>query len=389
MFNARITKLTKTLIIAVLLATSVLAGCIGPRGWPATQIAGNTLFVATMDGKLLALTPFHGTTKWEWQPQTGNTTGISELGNLSVGNITSGFLSCREAGTGQFRAGYVYGAPAVADGIVYIGYYSGTIYAIRAATGVEVWEHDIKSNIAGGLAVADDTVFVGSSNGNLSALDAGNGSLKWEFSAQNEVWTTPAVVDGVVYFGSLDHRLYALNASDGSEKWTFAAGGGIGATPLVIGGVVYVGSFDKKFYAVDANTGAQKWVFQGAGGWFWGEAVYDHGIIYAGSLDHNVYALDAGNGTPAWPQPFRANGVVKSSPAIVGGVLVVASEDGKIYGLEPNTGEKKWEFDRIKAKVLAPLCAAEGTVYINSQDNRLYALDGETGSEVWAIILHK
>jgi len=133
----------------------------------------------------------------------------------------------------------------------------------------------------------------------------------------------------------------------------------------------------------------QKWVFEGAGNWFWSEAVYDNGIIYAGSLDHNVYALDAGNGTLAWPNPFKTSDQVKSSPVIAGGVLAVASEDGKVYGLDLKTGDKKWEFDNINTKVLSPLCAAGGTVYINSQDNKLYALNSETGLQVWGVPLTK
>jgi outer membrane protein assembly factor BamB len=68
-------------------------------------------------------------------------------------------------------------------------------------------------------------------------------------------------------------------------------------------------------------------------------------------------------------------------------VLVVASEDGKVYGLDLETGEKKWQFDDIKAKVLSTLSAAEGKIYINAQNNRLYALDSETGRQVWNVPL--
>jgi outer membrane protein assembly factor BamB len=384
--------LTKIILIGTLLAASLLAGCIGPRGWPASQIAGDTLFVGTVTGRVLALNAARGTTKWEWQPetQTGNISGaISQLGNITSGNITSSFLSCSRGGSGQYRAGYLYGAPALADGTVYIGYYAGVVYAIDGAKGIEVWTHDIDSNITSGLTVVDDTVFAGSSDGKLFALDAGNGSLKWEFATKNEVWSTPTVLDGVVYFGCLDHNLYALNAADGTKRWAFEAGGAIVSTPLVIEGVVYVGSFDRKFYALDANTGALKWTFAGAGGWFWSEATYDGGTIYAGSLDHNVYALYALNGSPAWPEPFNASAAVKSSPVISAGLLVVASEDGKIYGIDLKTGEQKWGFERIKAKVVSPLCAAGATVYINSHDNRLYALDGASGREVWGITLAK
>jgi outer membrane protein assembly factor BamB len=337
-----------------------------------------------MIGSVLALNPVTGAERWEFEPQSVQT------GSIGSGNLTSiknAFLSCSQGGAGSFRAGYFYGAPVVANGMIYVAYFSGVVYAIDAASGQQAWNYDLKSHIAGGLAVAGGTVLVGSSNGNISALDAGNGTLKWEFSSKDEIWGAPAVADGVVYFGSLDHSLYALNAADGTEKWAFKAGGGITSTPLVINGVVYIGSFDKKFYAIDADTGIPKWTFEGAGGWFWSEAAYDSGTIYAGCLDHNVYALDATSGSPVWPQPFQSDSAVKSSPVIAGGVLVVASEYGKIYGVDLKTGENKWESDRINAKVLSPLCAAADTVYINSQDNRLYAFNSKTGREVWGVTL--
>jgi len=375
MFDTRLIKPTKAILVVILLASLALSACYGPRGWPGTQSEGDTLYVCTMDGRVLALNPDSGSWKWDWQPTE------------KQGGQAASFLSCGAGGS--LVGGLLYGAPAIANGLVYVGFHTGKVYAVDAARGVQEWDYDIRSAIAGGLVVGNNTVFVGSSNGKLSALDAGNGSLKWEFSSENEVWATPQVIDDTVYFGSLDHSLYALNATDGTKKWAFETGGGIASTPLIVEGVVYIGSFDKKFYAIYADTGTPKWIFEGAGNWFWSQAVYDNGIIYVGCLDHNVYAIDAGNGTMVWPKPFDAGSLVRASPAIAGGVLVVASEVGKVYGLDLRTGEKKWQFDGIKTKVLASFCAAGGTVYINNQDNNLYALDGETGHQVWSVPLSK
>ncbi len=374
MFNARRTRLKKVLIIATLLVALILSGCAGARSWPGSQLAGGTLYAGTMDGRVLALNPDSGSREWDWQPTTGQS-----------GQTASSF-SC--AGS-QLVGGAFYGAPAVANGTVYVVFHTGEVYAINAQSGDQVWNYNLHSTVSGGVAVSNDTVFVGTADGKLTALDAGNGSFKWEFTTKNEVWSTPAVVNGVVYFGSLDHNLYALNAVDGTKRWVFPTSGEIASTPLVIQGVVYIGSFDNKFYAVDANTGKQKWVFEGAGNWFWSQAAYGNGTIYAGNLDHNVYALSAGNGTMVWPKPFDAGSLVKASPVIAGDVLVVASEEGKVYGLDLKTGEKKWEFDSIKAKVLSPLDTAGGVVYINSQDNKLYALDGQTGHQIWGVPLTK
>jgi outer membrane protein assembly factor BamB len=304
MFDSRRTRLTKTLFIAILLATLALAGCTGARGWPGTVSEGGTLYVGTMDGRVVSLNPDSGSRKWDWQPTTGQS-----------GQTASSFTCAGSSLVG----GLFYGTPAVANGLVYVAFHTGKVYAADAVSGTQVWDYDIKSTVSGGVAVGNDTVFVGSSNGNLSALDAGNGSFKWGFSSETEIWSTPVVVDGAVYFGSLDHSLYALNAADGTKKWSFKTGGEIAATPLVIDGVVYIGSFDDKFYAVDADTGKQKWVFEGAGNWFWSQAAYGNGTIYVGCLDHNVYAIDAGHGTMVWPKPFDAGSLVKASQVIAGG----------------------------------------------------------------------
>lgn len=375
MFDTRRTRLTKVLIVAAILVALVLSGCAGKRGWPGTISEGGVLYASTMDGRVVALNPDSGSRRWDWEPSAGQS-----------GQTASSFTCAGSSLVG----GLFYSAPAFADDMVFVAFHSGTVYAINADNGNQLWVYDLRSSVSGGPAAGNGTVFVGAANGKLTALDAGNGTFEWEFSTKNEIWATPAVVDGVVYFGSLDHNLYAVNAVDGTENWAFKTDGEIASIPLIVDGVVYIGSFDNRFYAVDANTGKQKWVFEGAGNWFWSQAVYDNGIVYAGCLDHNVYALYAGNGTPAWPKPFKADDQVKSSPVIAGGVLVVASEDdGKIYGVDLKTGKQKWEFDNIGTKVLSPLCAAGGTVYINSQDNKLYALNAQTGIQIWAVPLSK
>jgi outer membrane protein assembly factor BamB len=376
MFDSRRTKLKKTLIIATLLVTLALAGCTGARGWSGTVSDGGTLYVSDIGGRVLALNADSGSRRWDWQPTEGQS-----------GQTASSFTCAGSTIVG----GKFYGAPAIANGLVYVAFHTGKVYAIDAASGVQQWDYDLKSTVSGGVAVGNDTVFVGSSNGKLSALDAGNGSLKWEFSSESGIWATPLVADGVVYFGSLDHNLYAVDVETHELKWNepFKTGGSVAASPLVVDGVVYFGSFDNKFYAVDADTGTQKWVFEDAGNWFWSQAAYGNGTIYAGCLDHNVYAIDAGNGTMVWPKPFDAGSLVKASPVIAGGVLVVASEVGKVYGLDLKTREKKWEFDGVNTKVLSSLYAVGDTVYINSQDNKLYALNAETHRQIWAVPLSK
>jgi len=381
MLDTRQTGFKKVILTAALLASLILTACVGPRGWPGAQVADNVLYVGTLYGTVLALNAengrMYGNNTWEWKPTVEQGAGIA------AGNVTGAFLSCSRGGVGQFKAGYLYGSPLISNGTVYIGYHTGVVYALDATKGVEIWKHDIKSNIAAGLVFDSNTVYVGSTNGKVSALNAGNGSLKWDFTSENEVRGAPAVADGIVYFGSLDHKLYALDAIDGTKLWAVETEGEIASAPLVVDGVIYFGSFDSKFYAIDSGSGAIKWVFDKAGNWFWSRALYDDGIVYAASIDNRVYALDAGNGTLRWPEPFDAGSPLKASPVIASGVLVLASKDGKVFGLDLKTGREKWSSIDLGAKVLSDLCTDGQIIYINDQNGRIYALDGETGQIVW------
>ena len=151
----------------------------------------DVLYAGSMDGSVLALNPDSGSRKWAWSPSTTQ---------------SSGFGAC-VGGGGSLASGMSYETPSVWEGTVYVASYSGKVYAIDAASGVEKWSYDAENAIAGGVAIGNDTIFFGSSNGKLFALNAGDGSLKWEFSSLRHIWTTPVVADGIVYFGSLDHNI--------------------------------------------------------------------------------------------------------------------------------------------------------------------------------------
>ena len=362
-----------SLALLALLLSAVFTACAGPRGWPGATVEGDTLFVGTIDGRLLALNPEDASLKWGWQPSkaaSSNTAGCS--GGLAT------------------RGGTLYGPPVIAQGIIYTGTFSGQVYAIDAANGLEIWRYNVKSPIVGGMALNNSTLFLGTSAGKLHALDISGDypSEVFTFSTGGAIWSTPVVNNGTVYFGSLDHNLYAVDATTGQTKWVFKASGEIAATPLVFSGIVYIGSLDNKLYAVYADTGQLKWVFEEAGNWFWSNALYSNGTIYAGSLDHYVYAIDAGNGTPAWPEPFKTSGRILSSPLVIGATLVVASEDGKVFGINLIDGSEKWQID-AKSKILSSLNSMGNIIYINTQLNGLWAIDGRTGVVIWRVSLGK
>lgn len=79
---------------------------------------------------------------------------------------------------------------------------------------------------------------------------------------------------------------------------------------------------------------------------------------------------------------FKTQGPIKSTAAIVGGVVYVGSEDGKVYALRLADGTKLWEFTADGPVVSSPL-VLDGRVYVGSAGTNLFALDAAKGTEVW------
>ena len=88
-------------------------------------------------------------------------------------------------------------------------------------TGKLTWSFKTGNYVGGAPAVVNGVVYMGSDDGNVYALNATTGAMLWNFTTGGFVGSSPAVVNGVVYVGSFDHNVYALNATTGATLWNF------------------------------------------------------------------------------------------------------------------------------------------------------------------------
>jgi len=370
--------LSKVLLLLVILLVSGLttSGCIGgsqPIGWSGGVVVDGTLFLGSMEGSLVAVNTSDGACQWSDQ----------------ITITTSGGFGC--ACTTSSAGVAIYGTPAVAGDLVYIGGYNGKIYAFDSSSLQKRWVYPPEGNlqpIVSGPVVALGKVYFGGSDGKVYALKADTGVEAWEpFQTGDKIWSTPVIDDGTVYISSFDKKVYALNATTGKKKWqTVEVGGAIVSTPLVYNNTVYFGSFDRYFYAVDATDGSLKWKSEvEAGSWFWAKPVIYNNTIYAPCLDGKVYILDAESGHELIGA-IDLGSPVSSSPVLIDGSIVIVSEGGEVYSINNN---QKRELRNLEEKVNAPLCAGNGAVYVHAQEkDTLYKLDAQTGAELWNISLN-
>ena len=125
-----------------------------------------------------------------------------------------------------------------------------------------LWKYETGGQVWSSPAVIDGVVYVGSFDGSFYALNSSTGSMLWSFPTGGEVYSSPAISNGIVYFGSFDNCVYGLNASNGFQLWKFKTGGKVFSSPTIATGVVYFGSDDGFVYALEAQTGDLLWSYE-------------------------------------------------------------------------------------------------------------------------------
>ena len=130
------------------------------------------------------------------------------------------------------------------------------------------------------------------------------------------------------------------------------------------------------------SVGSLIWTFT-TGGWVLTAPVVTDGVVYFGSDDGKLYALAADNGEKLWS--FATDDVIRSVPSVVDGTVYFGSNDNHLYALNAATGEELWHYDTGAWVQYSPV-VGNGKVYFPARgetDRTVHAVDAETGEVVW------
>lgn len=79
---------------------------------------------------------------------------------------------------------------------------------------------------------------------------------------------------------------------------------------------------------------------------------------------------------------FQCKDSVESTPAVVDGVVYIASTDKHLYAVDLATGKEKWK--RKLGIMKASPAVKDGRVYVGDVSGVVYCVDAGTGNQVWA-----
>ena len=174
------------------------------------------------------------------------------------------------------------------------------------------------------------------------------------------------------------------------EAWSDRYGKGVEELYIKLipehhGSQVFTADRDGRVIALDLETGDEIWAVRNKKFRISGGPGVGAGAVLIGTSDAEVVAYDSANGEEKWRT--KVSSEVLAPPRIDRSTAVIRTGDGKLFGLNVDTGKRKWIYDRsiptLTLRGTSPPIIHDGLVIAGFDNGRLAALDLENGQQQW------
>mgnify|MGYP003582367306 CR=1 FL=1 len=213
-------------------------------------------------------------------------------------------------------------AVTLVDGVVYVPFINGEIFAIDNQTGSIFWKSRI-GNYKDQIILKDQAptvnngkLFITTQNQNSSiyALDIKNGSLSWSYKLDAEVNHAPVLFFDNKVFTQSASNFYSLDANSGKVIYQKSFELTITGKPVTDGQNVFVTNEKNTLYALSPNKSDILWEFK------FDENqnnvknrifCKDNKVYFAaqGTNTTSVYCVDSKTGTQLWKTDFKDDNI--------------------------------------------------------------------------------
>ena len=213
-------------------------------------------------------------------------------------------------------------AVTLVDGVVYVPFINGEIFAIDNQTGSVFWKSRI-GNYKDQIVLKDQAptvnngkLFITTQNQNSSiyALDIKNGSLSWSYKLDAEVNHAPVLFFDNKVFTQSASNFYCLDANSGKVIYQKSFELAITGKPVTDGQNVFVTNEKNTVYALSPNKSDILWEFK------FDENqnnvknrifCKDNKVYFAaqGINTTSVYCVDSKTGTQLWKSDFKDDNI--------------------------------------------------------------------------------
>lgn len=273
----------------------------------------------------------------------------------------------------------------VGAGLVLVATTNGVVIALDATDGSQKWSVDVKGEVLAAPAASGNRVLVQTYDGRLLGMDASSGEQLWVYTSDVPLLTlrgtaTPVIESGIAYTGFANGKLLAIDIDKGNTVWdkpvAVAKGQAeidrivdVDAAPLVSSSRVYAASFNGNLFAFSKRNGKPLWRFDISS---YREVAEGFGNVYVVDEKSRIFAIDDESGDQKWEQSSLLNREL-SAPVVFGGFLVVADGKGYLHVMSQVDGSLIGRAKVDGSGVRVPMRVVGDRLYIYSNDGKLAA----------------
>ena len=277
---------------------------------------------------------------------------------------------------------------SVRDGRIALANSQGVVAVLDASTGKDIWRLKLDQAIAAGVGSDGQQVAVVTRNNELVTLR--DGKVLWRKSMPAQSFTAPLVAGARVFVLTADRSVLAFDGVTGRQLWTQQRPG----EPLVLkqAGVMLafknslVVGLSGRLTALDPNTGVIRWesAIATPRGTNDVERLVDlvspfhrqDDVVCVRAFQASVGCVNAERGQSVWTRASNGENGVSGNDKLV----IAPLTNGVVQAWDRITGERLWETERLKYRILsAPLVTPRG-VLIADNGGWLYLLSLADGT---------
>lgn len=278
-------------------------------------------------------------------------------------------------------------AVAVTRGMFTVAGNDGTVMALDADTGREVWRGSAGGKLSAGVGSDGRFAAVVTRDGELVVLD--QGQVKWRKALGSRVTTAPLVAGERVFVLGVDRTVQAFDAIDGRKLWTVQRQG----DPLTLAQSGVLSAFKNtlivgqgpRLAGLDPLQGSVKWDVvvgspRGANeierlADMVGPSVRNGDVICARSFQAAVGCVNAERGTSVWNKSVGGTDAVAADAQLV----FAGDASDRVTAWKAANGDVAWTTDKLLYRTLGSPVSFNKSVVFGDEDGTLHWLSRETG----------
>ncbi|GAA0753685.1 outer membrane protein assembly factor BamB [Ideonella azotifigens] len=317
-------------------------------------------------------------------------------------------------------------ATVVRDGKVFAASDNGSVVAVEAATGREIWRTRVDGKLSAGVGSDGRFAAVVTQDNELVVLDAGKD--KWKARLDARVVTAPLVAGERVFVMSVDRAVSAYDVLDGHKLWTLRRPGdaltlaqssvlaaykdtllaaqgsrllGLDPTqgnvrweatvatprgtneverlsdlvgpPARNGNVLCMRAFQTGVGCVDADRGAVLWTMPGGGVQ---SVAADADYVFSADASDRISARRRRDGNTVWTnERFLNRGL--SAPISVGKTVVFGDFEGQVHFLSRDAGTPLLRLPTDGSAVIGVPVLSDTTMVVTTRNGGLFGFRPE------------